>query len=220
MRSSSSLVGGTRSVRGQRVCGRRPAGGAQQVLEARRREDEEHPAALRADREAVGHLPRPEEVVAGRRLDRAPADLERRAAVEESRSPRPRGGARAGAPPRRRLRDLQDRHRPAGVRRRGLDHRQGPEPPARLAVAGRHRERCARLFVRLLRHPELLPRALSSTTGWPAGARRASARCLFPWRGRRRRSPSGAPRRRRPPRASPRRAWRGCAPRGAARSCG
>ena len=64
----------------------------------RRGADEEHPAAFVADRVAVRDVAWAEGVVAGADLERLVADLDRGGALEDRRTPRPRGDGRAAAP--------------------------------------------------------------------------------------------------------------------------
>src|SRR5215208_3231261 len=123
------------------------------VLDAAWDEHEEHSAAPMADREAVGDVARPEDEVASARLDRLIADLEGDFALED-----PESLVVTVMDVERRLRagvfgHLHDRHLAARVGGGGLDLRERPEPPARLALVLADRPRLQRLHLtRLLRH--------------------------------------------------------------------
>src|SRR5829696_399524 len=111
-----------------------------ELLDAARDHDEEHPAAGGANRVAVRDVTRAKEVVTGFGFDRRVAYFEGRAPLEEPEAlslPVMDVQRRLGAG---RLRDLDDRHLAAGLRGGCLDHRQAPEPPARVSfiVANSH----------------------------------------------------------------------------------
>src|SRR5215204_4178056 len=128
-----------------------------ELLDAARDHDEQHPAAGGADRVAVRDVTRAEEVVTGFGFDRRVAYLEGRAPLEEPEAlslPVMDVQRRLGAGW---LRDLDDRHLTAGVSGGCLDHRQAPEPPACLPLVRADGYRLQPLWGNRLLGHDLLP---------------------------------------------------------------